>query len=632
MVSRPPAPTRIARHHTVLWPMLLTVVLLSASFFALLYLQHTGRAFTGTQARWSMARNAASHALLQYVVTRSPQAHERFARELTVVRSTRQALRQLNRADGDLPLARRELVAAGALADDADHMVRVYRWVSAHPRFLPLRERWQLADMAAQDLIALSDEVHGEVQRNADVPEALVSMWLTQLDAIDRRMSALERATQADLAASGRVTYQMMVGSQLCMGLVLGALCVWTTRRFLRELADHARGLKRANDRTALALQCAGMGLFELDGVSGTYRMDERVAGLHGMPGTPAIGRAHMRSLVHPDDVGATRAAIDDILQRADTGTCRLNYRVRWPDGQWRHIESHGRLDADSGLVLGVSRDVTDDVIRRQAAAQWETERQVSQAQRTFLSRLSHELRTPLNAILGFAHILGREENRHLREKDRRHIDVIAGAGRQLLGLVDDVLDLSKVEAGEIGMTLVATDIAEVLGRCLPIVDNVAHSHQVRVQADLPPPGLMALADPQRLQQVFTNLMSNGCKYNRQGGALRVDVTAHEGQVTVGFEDEGDGLSEADLGRLFKPFQRIDRTAGQVEGSGLGLYIVKQMVEGMGGEVRVRSQPGIGSRFEVVLLAHVALTPSLEATAGNTSSRCDSLPEAVPAG
>jgi len=198
MVSRPPAPTRIVQHHTVLWPVLLTVVLLSASFFALLYLQHTGRAFTGTQARWSMARNAASHALLQYIVTRSPQAHERCERELAVVHATRQALRQLNRADADLSSAQRALVAAGALPDDADHMVRVYQWVSEHPRFLPLRERWQLADTAAQDLIALSEEVHGELQRNAHVPDDLVSMWLTQLDTIDRRMSALERATQTD--------------------------------------------------------------------------------------------------------------------------------------------------------------------------------------------------------------------------------------------------------------------------------------------------------------------------------------------------------------------------------------------------------------------------------------------------
>jgi len=630
MVSRPPAPTRIVQHHTVLWPVLLTVVLLSASFFALLYLQHTGRAFTGTQARWSMARNAASHALLQYIVTRSPQAHERCERELAVVDATRQALRQLNRADADLSSAQRALVAAGALPDDADHMVRVYQWVSEHPRFLPLRERWQLADTAAQDLIALSEEVHGELQRNAHVPDDLVSMWLTQLDTIDRRMSALERATQTDLAASGRVTYRMMVGSQLCMGLVLGALCVWTTRRFLRELADHARGLRRANDRTALALQCAGMGLFELDPTSATYRMDEHVAHLHGLSGPLEASRSHMRSLIHPDDVAATRAGIDDILQRNGTG--RLHYRVRWPDGQWRHIESHGQLNAENGLILGVSRDVTDDVMRRQAAARWETERQVSQAQRTFLSRLSHELRTPLNAILGFAHILGREENQHLRDKDRHHIDVIAGAGRQLLGLVDDVLDISKVEAGEIGMTLVATDVAQVLERCLPIVDNVAQRHHVRVQADLPPHGLMALADPQRLQQVFINLMSNGCKYNRHGGVLRIGMAAQEGRVTVGFDDNGEGLSEADIARLFKPFQRIDRTAAQVEGTGLGLYIVKQMVEGMGGEVRVRSQRGIGSRFEVVLMAHVALTTSPKDATVHATSVHGGIPEPAPVG
>ncbi len=599
MVSQAPADMSSARTYRVLWPMLLTLVVLTGSCLVLLYVQHAGRAITGMQARWSMTRNATSMAFLRHAALPSAEAHDQAQARAAQLQGFSLALRELNRPDGNLEQARAGLVRSGALPDDADQLVRVYGWILRMASFQPIRDRWQQTEACAQAMLAVGAEIDAAMLQGITPSAEQTRRWLTRIDALSQHMDRNEHQTQVDLAHSGRLTYRLITGTQLTLGLLLGGLCIWTTRRAVRHIEARQRALQRANERTALALQCAGMGLFELNPASGHYWMDAHVAGLHGLAGPVSIHREDIRERLHPEDMDATREGVDTIVRQGRIG--RLDYRAVWPDGQVRHIESHGQLIAETGQVLGVSRDVTTERLRTQALADGETARRVALAQRSFLSRLSHELRTPLNAILGFAQLLAREENRHHTERDRQQIGLIRDAGQQLLRLVEDVLDLSKVEAGEIGMTLQPTDVRALLDSCLPIVANVAERHRVALRPPAPGEPLLALVDGRRLQQVFLNLMSNGCKYNRPGGTLTLTLCATDTQVSVGFADTGEGLSEAEVASLFKPFQRIERHARHVEGSGLGLCIVKQMVEGMGGQVQVWSTPGQGSCFTVTL-------------------------------
>ncbi|MBH2015577.1 MAG: HAMP domain-containing histidine kinase [Burkholderiales bacterium] len=239
---------------------------------------------------------------------------------------------------------------------------------------------------------------------------------------------------------------------------------------------------------------------------------------------------------------------------------------------------------------------------RAQLAIQRDAAHQVADSQRAFLSRLSHELRTPLNAILGFAQLLSMEHGgQGLSSTQKQQVHWILRAGQQLLALVEEVMDLSKVESGELRMRPQAVVLQSVLRDCLPLVDGVRQARRLHIDDQLPSEPLIAQADPQRLQQVFTNLLSNACKYNREGGTITLSARLEGDRVVASIRDSGAGLSAGEQAELFQAFKRVGRQAAEVEGTGLGLYIVRQLLHHMGGQVWVQSQPGEGSCFSVGL-------------------------------
>lgn len=255
--------------------------------------------------------------------------------------------------------------------------------------------------------------------------------------------------------------------------------------------------------------------------------------------------------------------------------------------------------------VLMVHRSLRRQHARQLAQAQLSAQAQaadnVARAQRAFLSRLSHELRTPLNAILGFAQLLSIDQTDHPTEHQRQRINLILQAGRQLLGLIEDVLDLTKVESGDMALTIQPVAVHDLLRTSLQLVENTRQQYGIEITSDFPDHELIVQADPRRLQQIFLNLLSNGCKYNRPQGTLHVSSSQDAQGVHMHFEDTGIGLSADEIGQLFQPFKRMPAKARDVEGTGLGLYIVRQFLERMQGRIEVRSEPGVGSCFTVSL-------------------------------
>jgi signal transduction histidine kinase len=282
----------------------------------------------------------------------------------------------------------------------------------------------------------------------------------------------------------------------------------------------------------------------------------------------------------------------------------KLRYRIGSAAEVRRVIESTGRLNIDpitrQQRVVGVARDVTDEVNQARLSLQRDAAEKVTQAQREFLSRLSHELRTPLNAILGFAQLILMDPARELDPIQTRRVNLVLTAGRQLLTLVEDVLDLSKVEAGEIAVVPQDVELVQVLRACTTLVDSARERLNITLIDRLPHTPLWARADPHRIQQVLINLLTNACKYNRPNGHVTLEARTEGGDAVIDIIDNGIGLSPDDLAELFQPFRRFGPTT-QVEGTGLGLYIVKQLVERMGGSVSASSDKGLGSCFTVRL-------------------------------
>jgi CheY-like chemotaxis protein/nitrogen-specific signal transduction histidine kinase len=230
-----------------------------------------------------------------------------------------------------------------------------------------------------------------------------------------------------------------------------------------------------------------------------------------------------------------------------------------------------------------------------------EEARNANQAKSAFLSSMSHELRTPLNAILGFAQILASKDMPTTPEQKLEFSGHILKSGRHLLTLINEILDLAKVEAGALSLSMEPVPLADVLAECQGMIAPLAAARGVRVLFP-DAPAAHVHADRTRIKQVLLNLLSNAVKYNREGGAVIVDCARPAPQrLRLSVQDTGMGLSPEQVAGLFQPFNRLGQEGGTQEGTGIGLVVTRRLVELMGGEIGVTSSPGVGSVFWIEL-------------------------------
>lgn len=253
-----------------------------------------------------------------------------------------------------------------------------------------------------------------------------------------------------------------------------------------------------------------------------------------------------------------------------------------------------------SPLFVGLLRDIT---ARKRAeseliAARREADR-ANKAKSEFLSSMSHELRTPMNAILGFGQLIGYDDD--LSEEHQDNVKEILNAGEHLLSLINEVLDLSRIESGTIDLSLEPVALTDVVEECLSLVATLAEPRHIQLAVQ-GIHGVTVWVDRIRFKQVLLNLLSNAIKYNRDGGNVILSAEpAASGQVRIRVSDTGRGIDEARLSELFQPFNRLGADRSEVEGTGIGLSITRRIVESMGGTVGVHSDVGAGSTFWVHL-------------------------------
>jgi PAS domain S-box-containing protein len=313
-------------------------------------------------------------------------------------------------------------------------------------------------------------------------------------------------------------------------------------------------------------------------------------------------------SHVHPDD--RDRAMGEVIAAQMAGAPQSIEYRFTAADGRLLWMSSMATVvDTDDGRRL--LRGVTIDTTARRRAEENEVAAQAAlranAAKTQFLSRMSHELRTPLNAVLGFAQLLALDGTHPLSPAQRARVDHISQAGAHLLAMINDVLDLSRIEGGSVAMLPAVVPVHIVTSEALALVANAADAAGVRVRVDRSQREMALVttcvrADHLRLRQVLVNLLSNAIKYNRPGGSvtLRWPVDP-DGQVRLQVEDTGIGLSAAQQEHLFEPFNRLGVERSGIEGTGIGLVITQRLMQLMGGRVTVESRVGEGSCFTVSL-------------------------------
>lgn len=373
------------------------------------------------------------------------------------------------------------------------------------------------------------------------------------------------------------------------------------------DITDRTEAAARQRERQTLleaVLRATPDLVAVLDRTGRVLDLSEAAGELLGLT-SPDVDK--LAELVHPDDLAGLAGAYRQVLTEGVRPEV-LRYRVRRAGGGWAVLETRGgpvldRRGSVDGAVV-VSRDVTAELVvehqLRQALADAEA---ANRAKSDSLSRLSHDLRTPLNSVLGFAQLLAIDD---LTPAQHEAVDHILQAGRHLLGLIDEVIDVSKIEAGAVEVAVSPVSVRAVAEDARNLIRPLADQRGVQVTVDLGPPDGRAVAvraDRQRLLQVLLNLLSNGVKYNRPGGQVVVRADPADDQVAIHVADTGPGIEPASRARLFQPFERLGAEGSGVQGTGVGLSLSKQLVEQMGGRLSVQSEVGAGSTFTVTLPA-----------------------------
>ena len=255
-------------------------------------------------------------------------------------------------------------------------------------------------------------------------------------------------------------------------------------------------------------------------------------------------------------------------------------------------------LETEEGfLVSAAIRDITE---RKRLQ---EKMQEASRLKSEFLANMSHELRTPLNAIIGFTELMFKGKAGPIAETHREYLGDILASARHLLQLINDVLDLAKVESGKMEFRLERVDLAQLVGEVRDILRGLATSKRLRLDTEVHPETPSAMLDPARIKQVLYNFLSNAIKFTPEGGRVTVRVSPHgTHELRIDVEDTGIGIAPSDLAKLFVEFQQLDASAAKrYQGTGLGLALTKGLVERHGGRVEVKSELGKGSVFSAIL-------------------------------
>ncbi|MBW3658575.1 MAG: response regulator [Actinobacteria bacterium] len=456
-----------------------------------------------------------------------------------------------------------------------------------------------------------SENAHALFGLAPGTPIGYVDEWLNQIHPDDRAaLAALAeslaagdttalpgdweyRITGADGITrwfSGRGDVERLGDDWLVSGVAIDI-----TRR--RELADD---LRMREEMLSAMLAASPDAILVTDHDGSIQFASQRVRHIFGYDPKEMIGRSPREFLTDESDellfpaTGAVRV-------RSGDSTDHLRLDVRHSDGRVVTVDARiGELTNGSGGYVAVVRDVTEQAQLEQDLARAKEEADsANRAKSDYLSRMSHELRTPMNTVLGFSQLLQLSE---LDPEDHENVGRILRAGRHLLDLIDDVLDVARIESGSMQISLEPVALAPVVAEAVELIQPQARERDITVSL---PEGCgswaHAHADRQRLSQIVINFLSNAVKYNRPGGTIDVSCTDAGGRHRIAVSDTGYGIAEEDLERVFTPFDRLGADRGQVTGTGLGLALSRHLAEAMGSEVGCESTLGEGSTFWVDL-------------------------------
>lgn len=375
------------------------------------------------------------------------------------------------------------------------------------------------------------------------------------------------------------------------------------------EVRVSQRTYELANERNFISaiLDTVSALVVVLDNQGRVVRINRACEALTGYSQGELLGQVPWKILVTVEQQDQIRNVFNELL----SGGNASNYEFEWvcKNGErrliaWSNSTIKNHKD-EVEYVIETGIDITERKATEKALmlARDKAE-QANRAKTDFLSRMSHEFRTPLNAILGFSQLLETDKDSPLSYPQHENVDEILHAGNHLLELINEILDLSRVEAGRMNLTMAPVELESLIKDSVSLIQNQAEQRGIRVRLEsISPEAQWVLADATRLKQVLLNLLSNAVKYNRDDGHVRINCSEQaNGEVRIAVNDSGEGISVEQQDSLFAPFERLDADKRAIPGTGIGLALSKRLTELMGGSIGVESEVGKGSTFWVQLV------------------------------
>jgi signal transduction histidine kinase len=581
----------------------MTILLLALLCSAIVGVLASARAYVSGESLYTKGQKNAVRFLDQYLRTGEEADYQRYLDALRIPLGDRDAQIELEKPQPDVAVVRRGFLQGGNDPDDIGLMVGFYRLFRHVPLVADAIDTWAAADDDLMQLKRLGERIREA--RNAGAEDGWGAAYALEINQLDDALNTEELKFSLQLGKAARWVQGLLLTATagIALALIVGGL--WFARMMWQRLARSQQEVEEGHARWALAAEAGQLGLMEWRVSDDTVLLDPRAIAIYELAPEPGnvYAAATLRRRVHPDD----RPAMKQRAAHAIAGQTAMvqRFRVLLPSGRQRHLEVDGRAFMADGRavshMVGLVRDVTDEVDAQDALLEEGAAQRTYQAKREFLSRVSHELRTPLNAVIGFSDLMRTDPREPLTSTQMARLDRVVDGGQYLLRLVNDLLDVARLEVGEMSIALSSVRLAPVLRNALDLLETARVARGVTFAMDEPPPQLFVVADPVRLKQVFVNILSNAIKYNRAGGTVFVGFSVTPAQAVLTVRDQGAGMTAQQQRDLFIPFRRLGDEPNATEGAGLGLVISRHLAERQGGSLDVASTPGQGTTVTIRL-------------------------------